>query len=216
MILTFLTINIYSQKNIYQFGLGINTIDPLNSQVVSVDYSHSLKNKKWRIGGVFQYANSNFYNSIDGKTTAIYSYYRGRPFVFNNLLKKHESEVGNIKLKSVLQYEQNIFIGPYIRWGWNHKQFYYSFALGAGPIKYTYKGEASGGDAILSLDTTKTGRLITPYIVSGYSLSAYSDFKFTYRFHNRLMVGTKVSLDYDILDYGGFPLKNTIFVGIKF
>jgi hypothetical protein len=29
-------------------------------------------------------------------------------------------------------------------------------------------------------------------------------------------MGTKVSFDYDIIFLGGFPLKNTLFIGIEF
>lgn len=216
LIIVIFSCKTYSQKNIYQFGVGINTIDPLNSQVVSLDYSHSLKNKRWRIGGVFQCANSNFFKDINNVDTVRHSFTRGKMFTYNELLTHHENELGLVKLKSVTHYEQDMYLGPYIGYQWNRKKLIYSIAFGVGMIKYTLRGQGSDAEAKISLDSAKTGRLITPYIVSGYSISAYTDFRFAYCFNNRLMVGTKVSFDYDILDYGGFPLKNTIFIGIKF
>ena len=134
VIISFLILSnhLYSQKNIYQFDIGINSIDPFNSSVIKIDYSHSIGKNRWNLGGVIQYANSNFYQEIDYNAKVVHCYYRGKTFTFDNLLINHEKEAGTMKLKSVLHYEQDIFFGPYVSKLWQKSNFNYGFALGIG------------------------------------------------------------------------------------
>ncbi len=211
--------SLFSQKNIYLFELGISDIDPFDSQVVRMDYSRSLKKQKWRFGLILQYLNVNYYRNDDSPQTKVFDYTRGygRDFLYKEYLKNHEKDAGSIILRSVRQYDRETFFGPYISRNWQKNNFSFACALGIGPIHCSYLRFSSAvSNTKLSLDTTKEGYFVTYGFSNGYSIAGYLDVRAAYIFDNHLVIGTKLSFDYDIIYLGGFPLKSTFFIGINF
>jgi len=203
------------KKNQYAFGYGINTIDPLNSQVFFLDYSRLL-NDNWSYGFVYQHTSSNFTRLIVRSFDTIHAYYRRHEFTHSELLTENEIEVGTIKMNGISQYFRDNLWAPYICYGWKKKKLIYSFSLGFGVIEYSIKGQGLTAKSIIDNDSTKEAWIIVPYIVRGLSAAVYADFRFLYQFDTGVLIGTKVSFNYDLIDGGGFPLQNTLFMAVKF
>jgi hypothetical protein len=206
----------------YSFGFGIQTLDIGYSQLLRFDYQKSFK-KNWFYG--FSYIHSSFngkfstedYLHVDNTNASLHYFNLGHDFTYPNLLELNETKLGSIKLTPYRQqFKENLMVfylnNKKMKNCW---EFSYSFGLGLIHYNYTYVSEEYRL-AYINYDIENEGIYFMLSHFAGLSIDAYLDINVIFHFENGIFIGQRLSLNYDIIDFGGLPLKNDFFVGIKY
>ncbi len=206
----------------YSFGFGIQTLDYGFSQLLRFDCQKNVK-KNWYLGFTYLHSSFNIKFSEDdymhtfNTIAPLHFFSFGQAFTYPDLLKNNESQAGSIKLEPYShQYKENLFL-IYLNQKHTKNSFEFSYSFGLGLIHYNFRTPAMKASlSYINNDTENKGIYLMMSHHGGLSAAAYVDINLIFHFKNSLYIGKRLSFDYDIIDFGGFPLKNDFFVGIKY